>query len=279
MYYLELSDKDFALFRSLVYEKCGINLHEGKKELVRARLGKRLRQTHFKKFSQYYKYLIEEDTGDELIEMLNAISTNLTSFFRESKHFDFLTEEALPSYASRLPSDRSRPLRVWSAGCSSGEEPYSIAIQLCEYLKSAATRDIHILATDISTKVLSTAVGGIYQEAQTGTISKELLRKYFQKGLGKWQGHYRIKAFVRNMVEFRRLNLMEPFSFHQPFDIIFCRNVMIYFDKKGQQTVIDKFYKHLVRGGYLFIGHSESLMSTKHRFKYVQPTIYLKNTD
>jgi len=277
MSYLELSDKDFERFRSLVYEKCGINLHAGKKELVRARLGKRLRQTKFKKFSQYYNYLVEEDSGDELIEMLNAISTNLTSFFREPKHFDFLSSEVLPAYEAEFKNDRNKSLRVWSAGCSSGEEPYSIAMQLCEYFDYASSWKIFILATDISTKVLSTAVSGVYHEAQTKNISSDILRKYFQRGHGKWEGHYRVKPFIRNMVEFKRLNLMESFSFTQSFDIIFCRNVMIYFDKKGQQKVVNKFYQNLSKAGYLFIGHSESLMSTKHRFNYVRPTIYSKS--
>ncbi|MBN1930362.1 MAG: protein-glutamate O-methyltransferase [Desulfobacterales bacterium] len=273
MIYLELSDREFTSFRELVYQKCGIHLHNGKKELVRARLGKRLRQTEFKSFKQYYKFLIHNDTGEELIEMLNAISTNQTSFFRESGHFDFLTKECLPSYHK---IGNLSDLKIWSAGCSSGEEPYSIAICLLEQLEINAPWKIKILSTDISTRVLETARSGIYHQSRIDNIPKYILKKYFQCGRGKWEKYFRLKSVIRNIVEFERLNLMEPFIFKVKFNIIFCRNVMIYFDKITQQSLISKFFDSLAEGGYLFIGHSESLMGIKHDFQYVKPTVYLK---
>ena len=269
----ELSDRDFLNFRNLVHEKCGIFLHEGKKELVRARLGKRLRATRFKDFKQYYRYLVDEDAGDELTRMLNAISTNLTSFFRESYHFEYLENHVVARFRAL---NRSRDIRAWSAGCSSGEEPYSIAICLAKLLNTEASWNIQILATDISTEVLSTAVSGVYHHTRVKNLPAELVRQFFQKGQGRWNGFVRVKPVLRNMIDFRRFNLMSPFAFSEKFDIIFCRNVMIYFDKATQQHLIERFWKILDSGGCLFTGHSESLTGIKHNFKYIQPTIYIK---
>jgi chemotaxis protein methyltransferase CheR len=271
----ELSDKDFALFRDLVYNKCGINLHEGKKELVRARLGKRLRQTQFKSFREYYEAIVGDASSDELVHMLDAISTNLTSFFREIKHFDFLEKHVLSPGAKGWPQSAGATIHVWSAGCSSGEEPYSLFMCFNEVLEKRAI-SVQIMATDISTRMLATAQSGVYHESRVRTVPAATLRKYFQKGQGKWAGHYRAKDFMRNAIEFKRFNLMAPFPFAGKFQVIFCRNVMIYFDKFVQEQLVNKFYDCLSDGGYLFIGHSESLMSINHRFKYVRPTIYLR---
>ena len=251
---IKLTEKDFLNFKKLVQEKCGIHLHEGKKELVRARLGKRLRETQFKTFRQYYNYLVEEDTGEELTQVLNAISTNLTSFFRESNHFSYLEKEILPFY---LNSSHPRQLNIWSAGCSSGEEAYSLAICLQENLESQSPWRAKILATDISTKVLSKAVSGVYYESRIENIPHHVIRKYFQKGQGRWNGYFRLKPLIRNMVAVKRFNLMSPFYFDKNFDIIFCRNVMIYFDKKVQEKLVNKFCDRLNPGGHLFIGHSD----------------------
>jgi len=270
---LELSDSDFENFRKLVCDKCGISLHEGKKELVRARIGKRLRETRFKSFRAYYRYLMDKDTGKELAEMLNAISTNLTSFFREQNHFAFLEKEVLPCWLRPGPP---RPLHIWSAGCSSGEEAYSLAICFQEFMPADAAGDLKILATDISTKVIGLAESGIYHRSRIQNIPEHLLRKYFQKGHGHREGYFRVKPGVKRCVDFRRFNLMAPFAFENRFDVIFCRNVMIYFDKSAQEALVNKFYDCLTPGGYLFIGHSESLLSIRHPFKYIQPTIYRK---
>jgi len=266
-----LSDRDFFRFKNLVHEKCGIFLHDGKKELVRARLGKRLRATRFKSFSEYYRYLMETDSGDELAQMLNAISTNLTSFFRESNHFTYLENNVFPHL---FGSGRSRQIRAWSAGCSSGEEPYSLAMCLKSFLKTDSSWEINILATDISTEVLSTGLSGVYPGSRIQNLPTDLVRNFFQKGQHRWDGFVRVKPFIRNMIDFRRFNLISPFSFEKRFDIIFCRNVMIYFNRAAQESLVNKFYKCLHPGGYLFIGHSESLLSIRHPFKYIKPTIY-----
>ena len=268
----DLSDDDFRSFKSLIYNKCGICLHEGKKELVRARLNKRLRQRGIKTFKDYYQFLTNEDDGEELVVMLDAISTNKTSFFREIKHFDFLEEHVFPSYAA---GNLGRRLRFWSAACSSGEEPYTLAISLLENLGSA-NFDIKILATDISTKVLGDAQRGIYTADRIEDIPKPLIRTYFQQGQGRQVGFYRVKPNLRNIISFKRFNLMDKFPFNTVFQFIFCRNVMIYFDKKTQEKLVNKFYQCIVPGGYLMIGHSESLTGVKHPFKYIQPSVYLK---
>jgi len=270
----DLSDDDFKSFKTLIYNKCGISLHDGKKELVRARLNKRLRQTGIKSFKDYYQFLTNDDNGDELVVMLDAISTNKTSFFREIKHFDFLNEKAFPRYAS---GDCGRRLRFWSAACSSGQEPYTLAISLLEFLGKNTNFDIKILATDISTKVLSEAQRGVYSTDQMGDIPKPLIRTYFQQGQGRQKGFYRVKPNLRNIISFKRFNLMDKFPFNSVFQFVFCRNVMIYFDKKTQEKLVNKFYQCIVPGGYLMIGHSESLTGVNHPFKYIQPSVYQKD--
>jgi chemotaxis protein methyltransferase CheR len=270
----ELKDSDFEKIHRLVYEQCGINLHKGKKELVKARLGKRLRQGNFKSFADYYRYVTTEDGASELVTMIDSLSTNLTSFFREDSHFQKLRE--IVPMIKTANNGRCRPkLRVWSAGCSTGEEPYSIAMVLNE-LVNGYNIDMKILATDISTKVLKAAVNGIYPKERTKNIPTQLLRKYFQIGQKDWDGHYRVKKELRDIVKFMRFNLMEDLQSNNVFDVIFCRNVMIYFDKVTQNNLVNRFYDCLKKGAYLFIGHSESLTGLTHRFKYIEPSVYRK---
>jgi len=248
----ELTEHEYEKIRRLIYEQCGINLHEGKRELVRARLSKRLREGKFRSFTEYFRYVTTEEGTDELIHMIDSISTNLTHFFRESDHFTQLNA-ILEKWAGVKAH-----VRIWSAGCSTGEEPYSIAISAAEMMNSSPM-SISIFATDISTRVLKQAISGVYPEEKVSSIPKLLLRRYFQYGTGNAKGYYRIKKEVRDLVHFQRFNLMDPFPPTSHFDIIFCRNVMIYFDKKTQQGLIGKFYHTLNDGGYLMIGHSESL--------------------
>ncbi|MCW7755352.1 protein-glutamate O-methyltransferase [Desulfobotulus sp. H1] len=273
----DLSDKDFSYFSRLVYEKCGIHLHEGKKELVRSRLSKRLRELNFTGFSMYLQYLQGPGGEAELIFMLDAISTNLTSFFREKRHFEFLENEGLKNITALMQREGRKELHIWSAGCSTGEEPYSLGICFSEALGALSRFDVRILATDLSTRVLETAQSGIYPEAKVAGLSQTLLHRYFLRGKGKRRGHVRVIPSLRDMIGFRRFNLMDPFPVALTFDVVFCRNVMIYFDKPTQEALVGKFYNCLRPGGYLFIGHSESLMGIEHRFRYVQPTIYLKS--
>ena len=271
----EMTDADFKKISGLVYDLCGINLNEGKKELVKARLGKRMRSGQFQSFRDYYQYVVQDQTGQELVHLLDSISTNFTSFSREQKHFDYIQSELLPALIARKKSNGNRIL-FWSAGCSSGEEPYSIAITLLEALPNLETCTLKILSTDLSSKVLKIAASGIYPHERIRTISPALTKKYFLKGENSWQGYVKVKEPLKKYIEFRRLNLMEPFSFPEPFDCIFCRNVMIYFDKKVQTSLVNRFYESLAKGGVLLIGHSESLTGIQHRLRYVRPAIYQK---
>lgn len=272
---VEMRDLDFERISRLVYDLAGINLHDGKKELVKSRLGKRLRHGNFGSFSDYYRYVTTQAGADELIAMIDSLSTNLTYFFREEKHYKKLEEVVREIAKEQSQRTTTLRLRVWSAGCSTGEEPYTLALVLNEALAGRAG-SITILATDISTRALKKAVTGIYEKERVNTISPPLLRKYFQLGQGRWQGHYRVKKNIREMISFKRFNLKETLDADYCFDFIFCRNVMIYFDKRTQEEVVNRFYDRLHEGGYLFIGHSESLTGLSHRFTYVQPSIYRK---
>ena len=265
----ELRNADFEKISRFVHEFCGINLHDGKRELVKARLGKRLRQGKFSSFSDYFKFVMTDEGTDELVEMIDSLSTNLTSFFREPAHFERLTE-ILKDMAT---SKKKLALRFWSAGCSTGEEPYTLAIVVQEAL-AGRNDDVKILATDISTKVLRKAVTAIYDENKIRNISQPLLRKYFLRGTGSRNGQYRVKSDITEMVRFMRFNLKDSNVFSETFDAIFCRNVMIYFDTPTQQALIDRFYDCLRPGGYLFVGHSEGLTGLKHRFHYIVPSVY-----
>lgn len=272
---IELTDTEFEKISRLVYDQCGINLSDGKKELVKARLGKRIRLGQFKSFRDYYQYVIKDPSGQELVHLLDSISTNFTFFFREQKHFDYLRSEFLPELMKRKRNNGSK-LRFWSAGCSSGEEPYSIAITLLEAISNPLVWDIVILGTDISTKALKTAATGVYHKERVQPLSQALVRKYFLRGERAYQDYVKVKDHVRQYIQFKRLNLMEPFHLNETFDCIFCRNVMIYFDKKTQANLIHHFYERLGEGGVLLIGHSESLTGIPHPFNYVRPSIYKK---
>ena len=273
---LELTDRDYRNFSALIYEKSGINLHQGKRELLKARLAKVLRQSDFTSVREYYDFLMNDTTGDAFIPLLDVISTNLTAFFREPKHFDFLSEVVVNELFGASGQRRSGEIRVWCAGCSSGEEAYSIAMNLLEALPESRHDDIRILATDISTRMLQAADRGIYEAARVEKVPWPTRRQFFQKGANRWAGCYRVKSHVRRRVNFQRLNFIEPFPFSNAFDVIFCRNVMIYFDKTTQENLVNRFYDVIASSGYLFIGHSESLTGVQHRFRYIRPSVYRK---
>lgn len=268
-----MTDADFKKISVLVYDLCGINLNDAKKELVKARLGKRIRSGHFPSFRDYYEYVVQDQTGQELVHMLDSISTNFTSFFREEKHFDYLQSELLPEMSS---AKKEKKIRFWSAGCSSGEEVYSIVITLLETLENPSAWDLKVLATDLSSKVLKMAASGIYARERIQSIPPALVKKYFLRGQDHWQDYVKVKDVLKEYISFRRLNFMERFSFPEPFDCIFCRNVMIYFDKQTQASLVNRFYENLTKGGVLLIGHSESLTGIQHPFRYIKPAIYQK---
>ena len=271
----ELRESDFQKISRLVYEQCGINLHDGKKELVKARLGKRLREGGFGTFSEYYRHVTTDEGRDELIMMIDSLSTNLTYFFREAGHFDKL-RKILPEMAQGKKGNRhDGRMQIWSAGCSSGEEPYSLAMTAREILAGIPV-PVSILATDISTRVLQAAVRGIYPRERLKNVPDSVLRKYFQYGSGKWNGFYQVKKDIRDMVRFMRFNLMDTPPGDFASDIVFCRNVMIYFDKPTQEMLVNRLHQALQKGGYFFVGHSESLTGLTHPFNYIEPSVYRK---
>jgi len=267
---IDLTDAQFEQIRRLIKRQCGIHLNEGKKDLVRGRLAKRLRVLGFDSFRLYLEHLDADASGSELTALLDAISTNQTSFFREPAHFEYLQRAVLPRVAAR----GDRRLRVWSAGCSSGEEPYSIAITLREGLGELDAWDARVLATDISTRVLAGARRAVYGEDRVAAISPLLRSRYFVCTQTRPRRQYGVVPAVRKLVHFARLNLMDSWPMRGPFDVIFCRNVMIYFDRPTRQRLIGRFAGLLAKGGTLFVGHSESLTGIQHPLRYVQPTVY-----
>ena len=272
----QLTVPEFQKFRDLIYEQVGIHLKPEKRELLNARLGKRLRACRMGSFEEYYKFITSEGEREgEFVLFLDAVSTNFTSFFRESSHFDYLVATVLPAYLAEY-GGKSRELMVWSAASSSGEEPYTLAMVLDNYRRRHPGLRFKIMATDISTRVLLQAKRGVYASEQVKKVPPEFLKSYFQKGVGQCEGQVKVKEHIRGLVGFQRFNLMDELPWRTELDIIFCRNVMIYFDRITQQTLINKFYQSLMPGGYLFIGHSESIASIKHDFVQVEATTYRK---
>jgi chemotaxis protein methyltransferase CheR len=265
-----LKPHEFEAIRRLAYDKFGLDLRKGKEELVAARLGKRMRQGGFDSFEEYYQHVVGDRSGEALIGMIDALATNHTSFLREAAHFEFLRQDVLPGL-------RERPrIELWSAACSTGEEPYTLAFTLCDQWGAEAFRKVRILATDISTKALAAAKSAVYPAERFSTVPPAWLRQFLLRGEGRWKGCYRVKPEVRSQVEFARLNLVEPFSQRNLFPVIFCRNVMIYFDKATQEALVNRLAASLEPGGYLFIGHAESLSGVRHELTYIRPAIYRK---
>ena len=273
-----LTERDFRKISKLVYEHCGINLNNDKKELVRSRLTKRLRKGNFKTFSDYMKYVLKDKTGNEFSILVDSISTNVTSFFREREHFEFLQKRFLPSLLERKRKSRDFRIRAWSAACSSGEEPYSIAITLLDTVQGQGRWDIKVLGTDISTSMLETAQKGVYDKQRVEPVLPLQRQKYLLPSHISKQRVFEVSKSLRDVVIFKYLNLMEDWPINPPrgVDFIFCRNVMIYFDKTTQAQLVNRFWNLLAPGGVLFTGHSESLTGIEHKFKYIQPTIYAK---
>jgi chemotaxis protein methyltransferase CheR len=280
-----LTNAEFDRISDVVYRHCGINLHDGKKELVRGRIAKQLRAGGFATASAYVDHVLRDPDGDDFHDFIDSLSTNLTSFFREVGHFHHLTETFLPALFARRKRAGATRVRAWSAGCSTGEEPYSLALTLLDAADAAGpptpggTWDMKLLATDISTRVLRKAVRGHYAHDRVAGIPPKMRAGgRFAQVPAPLGGEKLLEpsADVRQLIRFRYLNLMEPWPFAGPFDFIFCRNVMIYFDKPTQQKLVGRYFDLLESGGLLFTGHSESLTGIAHKFRYVEPTIYQK---
>jgi len=273
---LTLTEKDFCRVRDVIYQHCGINLHDGKKSLVRARLAKLLRLGKFKTYTEYLDFVLSDAGRQEFYSFVDSLSTNLTCFFRENVHFAYLRHTFLPQLIQRKSQHNQRKIRAWSAGCSSGEEPYSLAITLLETLQNTGTWDIKILATDVSTRILEIAKMGVYEKERVEPLAGAQKQRFLIPR--RMEGHtvYQVGPNLKKIISFRYLNLMDPWPFNGPFDFIFCRNVMIYFDKTTQGKLINRYYDCLDSGGLLCLGHSESLTGIQHKYLYVQPATYQK---
>ncbi len=266
----ELTDSDFKRLRDLVHARTGIALSEAKREFVYGRLARRLRALKLTSFAQYCQHVESADSG-ELQDLINAVTTNLTSFFRESYHFDVLTADAMPEIESKRSAVRR--IRLWSAGCSTGEEPYSLAMVMSETLAHLPGWDIKLLATDIDSTVVATAAEGIYAADRFKTVSAERVKKWFPRAIGLPDLRAASEE-LKSLITFRQLNLVDSWPMKGPFDIIFCRNVVIYFDKTTQRTLFDRMADLQEPGGWLFIGHSENLSNVSRRYKLVGRTVY-----
>lgn len=267
----EFTDTDFLCLQRLVTDHTGIVVTDAKRDMIYSRLSRRLRALGFARFADYCAYLRLHE-AEELTELINAVTTNLTSFFREPHHFEHLAQVVVPALLQT--NEASRKIRIWSAGCSTGEEPYSIAMILKECLPPWLNWDVRILATDIDTNVVASAAQGIYPLERLHGVSEERKKRFFLRGVGKHQGQVRVSDDLRAMVTFKPLNLLKDWPMKGPFDVIFCRNVMIYFDKPTQQQLVERFAGVLVPKGHLYIGHSESIKGLTERFLAVGKTIY-----
>ncbi len=261
----------FESFKQIVYEQSGIALGENKEALVSARVGKRMRALGYEDIKQYLKHVLDDSSGQELVHLLDSISTNVTSFFREPDHFDFLGK-VLADWASR----GQRRFRMWSAACSTGEEPYSMAITALDS-GICATADVKILATDISTRVLESSQQGEYDSRKLDGMNSVLKERHFDKVKMGEETIYRVKEPLKRLVVFKRLNLsVTPFPMRGPLDVVFCRNVMIYFDNVVRRRLLEELYRLLRPDGYLMVGHAESLTGIVSQFRGIRPSVYTK---
>lgn len=275
-----MTDREFSLFQELIYKESGIYLSTVKKTLLAGRLTRRLRELGLPSFEVYYRFVIQEGEAERIL-LLDAVSTNETHFFREPRQFEFLDQQLLPEWSRKAESGRRpRKIRAWSAGCSTGEEPYSLAMTLLLHFPPASGWKIEILATDLSTRALEWARKGIWPIAKAKEIPHRYLHSFMLRGTGRQEGKIKAGPEIRSLIQFERLNLNEevcPTS--GPLDLIFCRNVLIYFDNASKRRVIDRLLRSLSPAGYLFIGHAESLAGLAERVRTVLPTVYEKGRD
>ena len=267
------SDKEFKFISKLVGERTGIVLSDAKRQMVYGRLSRRLRQLNLKKFSEYCDLLTSGHEG-ELIEFTNAITTNLTAFFRENHHFEHLKNTVLPELIRK--NAHKKRMRIWSAGCSSGEEPYSIAMCVREALPKSSGWDVKILATDLDSNMVERGKKGIYTTERVEGLTEARMKKWVKRGTGENADKVRMSQDLRDLITFKELNLMHDWPIKGPFDFMFCRNVVIYFNKDTQRELFDRYANILADDAHLYIGHSESLNTVTDRFNLLGQTIYKK---
>ncbi|MFH1999458.1 MAG: protein-glutamate O-methyltransferase CheR [Planctomycetota bacterium] len=272
---VEITDKEFDLLRSLIYKRLGINLTHVKRSLLVNRLQRLLREKEFSSFEAYYHYVTSDRSGEALSNLADRISTNHTFFFRENKHFEVLKNQMLPDLIRGPRARKSRMLRVWCAGCSSGEEAYALMMILMDFFgKEYGQWDAGLLATDVSEAALATARAGEYEPDAVEKLPRQWQLSYFRETQDR---RYAVIDQIKKEIVFRRFNLMNAdFPFKQPFDVIFCRNVMIYFDEPTRESLVKRFFRFTEPGGYLFVGHSESLRDRGMEYEYVMPAVYQK---
>jgi chemotaxis protein methyltransferase CheR len=271
-----IGEGEFSLFQRLIYRSAGIHLSAAKRTLLEARLAKRLRELGLDSFSAYYDYLVQDGGSAELGELLDRIATNETHFFREPRQFDFLVEKIFPQWQAEAASGaRSKYLRVWSAGCATGEEPFSIAMTLLDHFPARAGWRIEILATDLSSRALRTARAAVWPIVKAKEIPPGYLKRFMLRGTGSQQGNMKAGPEILGAVRFEQLNLHgKVYPEIGSFDLILCRNVLIYFDAVSRAGVIERLLDHLAPTGYLFVGHAESLAAMSERVRHVVPTVY-----
>jgi chemotaxis protein methyltransferase CheR len=271
-----MSDREFVLYRKLIYSRAGICLSPPKKALLEARLGRRLRELGLASFLAYYQYVTEDPSETELVRLLDRVSTNETHFFREPRQFDFLEQKIVPNWIALAKRGlRPRRIRVWSAGCATGEEPYSLAMILLDLLPPEHGWEIEVLGTDLSSRAVETGRRAIWPIAKAKEIPQKYLKRFMLKGTGSQIASMKAGPEILTIVRLEKLNLNEEiYPVAGPFDLILCRNVLIYFDAESRANVIRRLQPHLAPEGYLFVGHAETLNGVSERLRHVIPTVY-----
>jgi chemotaxis protein methyltransferase CheR len=276
---LSVSPALFQKFQKLIYAETGIWLGSSKTALLCGRLFRRLRTLDITSLKDYYERVAGPDQDEERARMIDAITTNETRFFREPRHFEFMVQRVFPRWradAEHGLRPQGKRVRIWSAGCSSGEEPYSVAMLLAKHLPAEQGWDVRLLATDISNRVLEKACKGTYPIARAAELPKDLLHSFMLRGMAERQGEMKVKVEIQQMVDFRKVNLnQDPDLSEGPFDAIFCRNVLIYFDVTSKRRVVANLVRHLMANGILFVGHAENLSSMSSQLRSLEPTVYI----
>ena len=263
-----MNQREFAHIRQLAFDTCGMDFAESKKDMIASRLDRTLRKLSLSSYEDYYLHVRDDTSGAALREFIDALATNHTNFLREADHFAFLREKF-----GRV-SFRGRPIRIWSAACSTGEEPYSIAMTMLDQRRHELIPGFQILASDISTRALESAKSGVYPREKLRDLPLPWLTEFFETGSGRWSGWMKVRKAVRDTIRFERFNLLDSGADFGTFDVIFCRNVMLYFSRATQEGIVNRMTERLNPGGYLLTGHTESLMGIRHGLLYVQPAVY-----
>jgi chemotaxis protein methyltransferase CheR len=272
-----ISDREFSLYRKLIYSEAGICLGPTKKAFLEARLTRHIRELGMDSFQAYYQYVTQNQNGSELEQLLDRVSTNETHFFREPRQFDFLEQQILPDWKAEGNGSRPQRIRVWSAGCSTGEEPYSLAMVLLDHFPRGSGWEVEIIATDLSSRALKSARKAVWSIAKAKEIPQSYLKRFMRKGTGSQQAYMKAGAEIQAIIRFQQLNLNDDhYALTGPFDLIFCRNVLIYFDAESRARVVDRLVNYLAPAGFLLVGHAESLSGVSDRIRHVRPTIYVQ---